>query len=1005
MASNGRIKGITLTIGGDTQGLEKALSNVNKNINTTQSALKDVERLLKIDPANTELLAQKQRLLTVAIGETKEKLWAMKEASEQASQALARGEITQNQYDALQREIIATENTLKELEKQANTSENALGELGEQAGISEDALKKLNEKVDDSAQSFERLSQTGENLKNVGATIESVGQQIMPVSKTVANLGVEAVKAAADFDSAMSKVSAISGASAEDLEKLSNKAREMGKKTKFSASEAAEAMNYMAMAGWKTGHMLDGIDGVMNLAAASGEDLATTSDILTDAMTAFGIKVNESTNGVKNAIHVSDVMAAAMANANTDVSLMGEGFKYCSSVAGALGFSLEDTTEAIGLMSNASVKGSMSGTAMRKVMLALAEDVELSGKEIGNLTIKTKDSNGKMKDLGQILKECRFAFSKMSESEQAANAEALVGKNAVSGFLAAMNAAPEDINKLRGAIENCDGAAENMATIMQDNLNGQITTLKSKLSELAIAFGNILMPAIRKVTEIVGNLIDWFNGLSPKMKTIIVVIGVIVAALGPALVIIGKIVWSIGQVMTIIPGIVTALKGVKTAITVVTTAVKAFSAALIANPIALIIAGITALVAAFVYFWNTSEEFRQFWIDLWEGIKETAKAVWEGIKDFFVSAWEGIKSAAQSIWNGIKDFFASIWNGIKSLAQSIWNGIKDFFASIWNGIKTTAQSIWNGIKGFFVSIWNGIKSTAQSIWNGVKDFFKSTWEDIKSTAQNVWGKVEGFLTSTWQSLKTKTESTWNTIKESSTSVWGSIKTSIGSIVQRMGSSISEHIGNLKNKISEIWNGVRQSTTATWNNLVAGVRAALGNLAPNVREGFQEAIEFITSLPSKAIQWGRDFVVGLINGIKQKINAVLEPVREIANKIRGFLHFSRPDEGPLRDYETWMPDFMKGLAQGIKNNQRLVTDAVNELSKNMSIHGNVSLIGQANEQNDSGNGMSEMLAVIKQYLPYLAESKDIVLDTGETIGAFGPKLNREFQRIDMREKGR
>lgn len=983
MASN-RIKGITLTIGGDTQGLEKALSNVNKNINTTQSALKDVERLLKIDPTNTELLAQKQRLLTIAIGETKEKLWAMKEAGEQASEALARGEITQNQYDALQREIIATENTLKELEIQAGTSENALGELGGQAGISEDALKKLNEKVDDSAQAFERLSQIGENLKDVGATIESVGQQIMPVSKTVANLGVEAVKAAADFDSAMSKVAAISGASAEDLEELSNKAREMGAKTKFSASEAAEAMNYMAMAGWKTGDMLDGIDGVMNLAAASGEDLATTSDILTDAMTAFGIKVDESTNGVKNATHVADVMAAAMSNANTDVSLMGEGFKYCSSVAGALGFSLEDTTEAIGLMSNASVKGSMSGTAMRKVMLALAGDVELSGKEIGNLTIQTKDSNGKMKGLNQILKECRFAFSKMSESEQAANAEALVGKNAVSGFLAAMNAAPEDINKLRGAIENCDGSAENMATIMQDNLNGQITTLKSKLSELAITFGNILMPAIRKVTEIVGNLIDWFNGLSPTMKTIIAVIGVIVAALGPALVIIGKVVWSIGQVMTIIPGIVTALKGVKTVITVVVTAVKAFNAALLANPIVLIIAGIAALVAAFVYFWNTSEEFRQFWIDLWEDIKETAKAIWEGIKDFFVSAWEGIKSTAQSIWNGIKDFFASIWNGIKSLAQSIWNGIKDFFASIWNGIK----------------------STAQSIWNGVKDFFKSTWEGIKSTAQNIWGKVEDFFTSTWQNIKTKTESTWNTIKESSSSVWGGIKTNVGSIVQKMGAGISEHIGNLKNKIGGIWNEVRQATTATWNNLVAGVRVALGNLEPNVREGFQETIEFITSLPSKAIEWGRDFVVGLINGIKQKINAILEPVREIGNKIRRFLHFSRPDEGPLRDYETWMPDFVKGLAQGIKNNQGLVTDAVNELSKSMSIHGSLSLVGgQSSEQNDSRNGISEMLTVMKQYLPYLAENKDIVLDTGETIGALGPRLNREFQRIDMREKGR
>ncbi len=1012
MASGDKIKGIVLKIGGDTQGLAKALTDVNKDIRGTQEGLKAVERLLKIDPKNTILLEQKQRLLAEAIGETREKLAALQKAGTEANEALARGDISQRQYDELQREIVATENTLKGLEAQASTagdtldgfgenvgeSEDALEELGKQADASGDSLNLLKEQVDDSADSFERLTQTGDKLKNVGSSIEGVGKKLMPVSAVVGGLGAVSVKTAADFDSAMSQVAAVSGATGEELGQLRDKAREMGEKTKFSASEAAEAMNYMAMAGWKSGDMLSGLDGIMNLAAASGEELATTSDIVTDALTAFGLTAEDSG-------HFADLLAAASSNANTNVGMMGETFKYCAPVAGALGFTAEDTAEAIGLMANSGIKSSQAGTAMRSMMTSLAGEVKLTGKEIGNLTIQTKESDGSMKSLGQILKECRFAFSQMSESEKEANAEALVGKNAMSGFLAIMNAAPGDIDKLRGAIDDCDGSAENMAAIMQDNLNGQLTTLKSKISELAIAFGEILMPAIRAAVEIVGSFIDWLNGLSPVMKTIVAVIGVIVAALGPALMIAGKIIWSIGQVITIIPGLVTAFASVKTALTVVTTAVKAFSAALMANPIVLIIAAVAALVAVFIYLWNTCDEFRQFWIDLWESIKAAADAAWNGIKDFFVSTWENIKSTAQAIWGGIKDFFASVWNGIKSTAQTIWGGIKDFFVSTWNGIKSTAQTIWGGIKDFFTSTWNGIKSTAQTIWGGIKDFFVSTWNGIKSKAETIWGGVQDFFASTWENVKTATSTAWNGIKDFSTSTWGSIKAGVSSIAQGLGSSVAGHIRNLKGKIVGIWNEIRQSTSAAWNNVVAGVQAALGNLGPSVREGFQEAIEFITTLPAKAIGWGKDFVMGLIDGIRQKINAILEPIRDIADKIREFLHFSRPDKGPLRDYEKWMPDFMHGLAKGIKDNQGLVTDAVNGLAENMSIHGSVSLDGQANAHGFSANGVSEMLKVMKQYLPYLAESREVVLDSGEAIGALAPKMNMEFRRLDMRERGR
>ena len=241
MAAN-RIKGITVEIGGDTTKLQTALKGVNTEIRNTQSQLKDVEKLLKLDPGNTELMAQKHRLLGDAVRETKEKLETLKTAAEQANTALANGEISQSQYDALQREIIETENNLRDLERQAGQSAVAL----------------------------QKIAATGEKLKTVGSAIEGVGRKLMPITASVGGLGAAAVKVASDFDSAMSQVAAVSGATGKDLEALRDKAREMGSKTKFSASEAAEAMNYMAMAGWKTNDMLSGIEGIMNLAAASG---------------------------------------------------------------------------------------------------------------------------------------------------------------------------------------------------------------------------------------------------------------------------------------------------------------------------------------------------------------------------------------------------------------------------------------------------------------------------------------------------------------------------------------------------------------------------------------------------------------------------------------------------------------------------------------------------------------------------------------------------------------
>ncbi len=543
-----RIKGITVEIGGDTTKLSKALEGVNKNIKNTQSQLKDVEKLLKLDPKNTELLSQKQKLLADSISATKEKLATLKTATEQANTALANGEITQQQYDALQREIVETENELKRLETEAKNAGSALQKIGD----------------------------AGEVLQNVGGKISGAGEKLLPITAGVTALGTAAVKTASDFDSAMSKVAAVSGATGDDLQALRDKAREMGSKTKFSASEAAEAMNYMAMAGWKTNDTLSGIDGIMNLAAASGEDLATTSDIVTDALTAFGLTAADSG-------HFADVLAAASSNANTNVSMLGESFKYCAPIAGALGFSCEDTAEALGLMANAGIKSTQSGTSMRSIMTALSGDVKFCSAAFGEMEIATSNSDGSMRSLSDILADCRVAFDQMSESEKASAAETLVGKNAMSGFLALMNAAPADIDKLSSAIANCDGTSLSMAETMQDNLAGQLTILKSQLEELAISFGEILMPVIRDIITKIQGFVDKLNALDPATKQTIIKIGLMAAALGPLLIVVGKTLSSIGSMMTFISKIPTMIAGAKTAFSTLGAAIGGISAPMVSD--------------------------------------------------------------------------------------------------------------------------------------------------------------------------------------------------------------------------------------------------------------------------------------------------------------------------------------------------------------------------------------------------------------------------------------
>ena len=365
-------------------------------------------------------------------------------------------------------------------------------------------VKKGLDEINGTAQSgFSKFSEIGKNALSVfaGNMLTGVVSQAKNAAGAVLDIGMS-------FESGMSKVEAISGATGEDLAALTDKAKEMGAKTKFSATESAEAMQYMAMAGWKTGDMLNGIEGIMNLAAASGEDLATTSDIVTDALTAFGLSAQDST-------HFADVLAQASSNANTNVGMMGETFKYVAPVAGAMGYSAEDVATAIGLMANSGIKASQAGTSLRTILTRMAKPTKEVQTAMDQLGVSVIDSDGNMESLHEIMDDLRSGFSGLSEAEKVNMAATLGETDGMSGLLAIVNASDRDYQKLTDSINNCSGAAESMAETMQDNLEGQLTILGSTAESLALEIYESVKGPLTDMTKLgidaVSNLTEGFE--------------------------------------------------------------------------------------------------------------------------------------------------------------------------------------------------------------------------------------------------------------------------------------------------------------------------------------------------------------------------------------------------------------------------------------------------------------------------------------------------------------
>jgi TP901 family phage tail tape measure protein len=689
-------------------------------------------------------------------------------------------------------------------------------------------------------------------LKNLsglaGTALKGVGIAIAGVGTALLGIGAYAISVGTKFEAGMSKVKAISGATADDMTKLADKAKEMGATTKFSATESADALQFMALAGWKTTDMLEGLPGIMNLAAASGEDLGAVSDIVTDSLTAFGMKASESA-------HFADVLAKASSNSNTNVSMLGESFKYVAPLAGALGYSVEDASIALGLMANSGIKASQAGTSLKTALVNMAKPTSKMKAVMDKYNLSLSNSDGTMKPLAQVTNELRSKMGGLDKATQAAAAATLFGKESLAGMLAVINASPKDYEKLTGAINNADGAAEKMAATMNDNLQGQMTLMGSALEGLGLqiyekmegplkeaaktaieSIGNIaksltdgeLSGSVDKLAEGFGNLITKIaEGVETWLPRIITAftwvmdnsntIATGIIAIGTALMVL--------NVANMVMGLVKAFRDAQAILPGLTAAQWLYNTSIMAlgGPVIIIIAVIAALVAAVVYLWNTNDDFRAAIISIWDSILDKGKEVWEWLVDFF-------KVDIPNAFNAVKDFF----NNFPTVVSELVINIMKFFNELPGKLGYALGFAIGTLIKWGVNVLSWIATTVPKMIGNIIKFYLSLPGKIATVFVDVLNKIIEWGTNiaSWAA---------NTLPGIVTDIVGFFLDLPGDMID-IGVNVVKGLWNgMKSMIS--WLGSKVSDFA--GGIVSGMKGALGIHSPSKVVG-DEVGKFIPS---------------------------------------------------------------------------------------------------------------------------------------------------------------
>lgn len=794
---------------------------------------------------------------------------------------------------------------------------------------------KANQAIDDT------VGKAKDSESSLSSTFKKVGTAVAAAfsAQKIIDFGVQSVNTLQGFEDSMLKVQSLSGATADQYQQLSDAALHYGSTTAWTSQNVADAMGYMALAGFDTNEILSATPGVLSLASASGEDLATVSDILTDAMTGFGDSASDATR-------YADVLATTQAKSNTTVGMLGEAFTYVSSLAGTYSYSLEDVSTALGVMANAGVKGSMAGTSLSSVITRLGTNTSGARDAIEALGVQFYNTDGTARPLGDVIVDLCDATANMTTEQKASLASTVAGAEAQKGLLAILNQGSSAYTDLNQKLKESSGNADEMAGTLESGLGGAIRSLSSAwegfkiklaqkfevpLSDLIHKFANFItgsaipaldnfVGAITPVVTALGNFGKWMQEGSAGAELLkFAIITVTTAFTAWQTAAAAQSVWT---------KLTKGISAAKTAFTALTTTT------LMANPFALIAVAIVGVVTALVYLWNTSDSFRNGVIAIWEAIKTAFTTAFEvistGIQNFIISIEEFIGNLKQGIqdklneihqdwddaWNAIQTTAQTVFDGISQTVSNFVTGVQGFFQSLYEGAQAAWDTICNVVQVgiLFVQellnaaveilmipwnfIWTNFGEAITSAWEGFKQIISNALDTISSTIQNIWNAVVAFLTpilqgiadtftSIWNSILTAVQTATNTISNVLQTVWNAIVGFLTPILQGIRDTFTNSWNAIQNTVKTIVTAIQTFLQTTWNTITSLIRTAMNTIHNviqtvwnTIKSVVQSVLNTIQSIVSSVWNTVKGVTTSVWNGISSAVSNAINTVKNV-----------------------------------------------------------------------------------------------------------------------------